>query len=271
MNEVTSAKEREVWFRAKSECVPHVIALHNDNSACLMIAELHPAQANNLQPARPVSEPLTILSARFGATSGRIGLPYGPSEVVVTRLGDALGRDEGLDFTGTGAAQNFRRVPVVRNPILHDVEEDIEIEQDFHRCLSSRCRRWSASTSHSAGTNPVRARTSGWMETGPTVLRPWVKRPTSSATVIPCSPAKDWSESTSSEAISRFNVALGISVSELKMAVPSPRGKFACFQIMAGEQLVEPPPVLLPDNGISRVRRPNVSSESRVFTFSVHP
>jgi hypothetical protein len=88
----------------------------------------------------PASVPLaSTLSAGFRAavSSARkaIGEIAGTGERVMVECGDGVGWNQRLDLAGSCAAHDFRRVPVVRNAVLQNVEEDIEVEQNFHRCL----------------------------------------------------------------------------------------------------------------------------------------
>src|SRR5436309_8363086 len=69
-----------------------------------------------------------------------------------------------FNFYQSCQAQNPRGVVVMRDPVLHDIQQDVQVEEHFHRCLSSRCWRYSSSGSPSGGTRPVMASISGWIE-----------------------------------------------------------------------------------------------------------
>src|SRR2546428_5179671 len=78
--------------------------------------------------------------------------------------GERVDGENRLDFSQPCQAQNLRGVVVMRDPVLHDIQQDVQVEEHFHRCLSSRCWRYATSGSPSGGTRPVMASTSGWIE-----------------------------------------------------------------------------------------------------------
>ena len=134
---------------------------------------------------------------------GRVG------EDVVERR-ERVDRENGLDLSKPCQAQNLRRVVVVWRPVLQNIQQDVQVEQHFHRCFSSRCRWYSASASISAGTNPLSAATSGWIAGCAPDLSRCRYRATTSAAVKPSCCAYLWRNSISSLGKLTVSVAVGI-------------------------------------------------------------
>jgi len=115
-----------------------------------------------------------------------------------------------LDFSDPRQTQHLCGLVVVRNPVLHDIQQDVQVEQNFHRCLLSRCWWYSATASTSFGTNPVSAATSGCMADCAPDLRRCRYRATTSVAVKPWSRAYSSRNSISSLGKLTVSVAIGI-------------------------------------------------------------